>query len=142
MIIVIIFDAKDMIFGRIATRIAKEALLGNDVVVVNTKDVCISGKKEEVLKSFKERFDSSHPLKGPFYPKEPARLFKRMLRGMLPYKKERGKVAFSRIKCYAGVPKSLEGKEFIRIEEANINKIPRLKYVRLGDISKILGGKE
>jgi large subunit ribosomal protein L13 len=138
--IVIIFDAKDMIFGRLATKVAKEALLGNQVVVVNTRHICIAGKKKNVIEKFRKRFKMGHPTRGPFYPKAPGRLFKRMMRGMLPYKKDKGKKALSRVRCYSDIPKTFEGKEFVRVEGADINKLPTSNYVRLGEISRLLGG--
>ncbi len=137
---VIIFDAKDMIFGRLATRIAKEAMMGNQVIVVNARYVCITGKKKNVLEKFRQRFKMGHPTRGPFYPKVPGRLFKRMLRGMIPYKKKRGKEALARIRCYSDVPKTFEGKDFQKVEGAEITNLPTSNYVRLGEISRLLGG--
>ena len=138
----IIYDAKDMIFGRISTKIAKSAIMGEDVIVVNTKDVCLSGSKKDILAKFKARKERGTPLVGPYYPKVTSRLFKRMIRGMFSYRKPRGREAFERIKCYSGVPKALEGKDFIVVEEAKITKLPSAKYLRLSTISQHMGGKQ
>lgn len=43
---------------------------------------------------------------GPYYPKRPDRIFKRAIRGMLPYKTEDGREALSNVRVYVGNPTS------------------------------------
>lgn len=64
------------------------------------------------------------------------------MRGMLPWKKARGKEAYKRIMCYAGVPKELEGVKKEVIEEAKATKLPILKYVTIGELCDWLRGKQ
>ena len=66
----------------------------------------------------------------------------RIIRGMLPHKKERGIIAFKKIICYVGVPSELSGKNIETINEANVNKMPNINYVSLDEISKHLGAKQ
>lgn len=134
-------DAKNLIAGRLASFAAKQALLGEEVNIVNSEEAIVSGKMKKVLAAWKERKDIGSTRKGPFLPRMPDRLLKRIIRGMLPYSKARGKEAHKRIRCYLGIPKELEGKAFITIEGANVSKLPNREYVKIKDISKHLGSK-
>ena len=60
---------------------------------------------------------------------------------MLPYKKARGKEAFKRIMCYKGVPEGFAKEKMLTLQSAHVKKLPSLKYVKVGDICKLLGGK-
>ncbi len=78
---------------------------------------------------------------GPYFPKRPDRILKRTVRGMLPYKRLRGKEAMARLKIHVGIPSDLKDAEHITIDDANMNRLSSNKYVRLGDISTYLGAK-
>jgi large subunit ribosomal protein L13 len=136
-----IIDATNLIVGRIATIVAKKALLGEKIDIINCENAVLTGSKKQILEKFKQRRDRGVPLQGPYYPRMPDMLVKRMIRGMLPWKRNRGRVAFKNIKCYIGVPEELKDKEATTIEEANISKVPSLKYVHIKNISKFLGAK-
>lgn len=136
-----IIDAKNMILGRLATVVAKKALEGNSVFVINCEQAIISGDKKKILINQKRRFDMGSHAKGPFIPKSSDRFVKRTIRGMLPYKKPRGAEAFSRIRCYVGIPQDLQGKEAIILKKADFSKLPTLKYLTIEKICKFLGGK-
>ncbi|MBR9690596.1 50S ribosomal protein L13 [Candidatus Woesearchaeota archaeon] len=136
-----IINAKDLIVGRIATRVAKAALLGEEVAVLNCEKAVVTGSKQNVIAKFKRKREMGIPSKGPFLHRSPDKLLKRIIRGMIPYKQHKGRVALKRVKCYKGIPKEFEGKEIITIKEANVSKMPNLKYVKLEYVSMILGGK-
>jgi large subunit ribosomal protein L13 len=136
----ITIDAKDLLVGRFATHVAKQALLGEKINIVNCEKAVISGSKEEVVAKFKNSRDRG-ATKGPFLHRTPAKFVKRIIRGMIPYKKGRGKEAFEKITCYNKVPEDLLNEKFITYEEANIEKLPNLRYVDVGHICKQLGGK-
>lgn len=133
-----IVDAKDSIMGRVATYCAKQALLGEEVIVINVEKAVISGSKETVLEKYKWRDNLGEPFKGPFMPKSPMLFFKRVIRGMLSYKKGRGGEAFKRIKCYPGNPKNVTG---ISLEKANLAKLTKTNYTTVGDLCKQLKNK-
>jgi len=42
-----LYDASDRILGRFCSHIAKKALLGEHIVIVNAKDAIISGTKRD-----------------------------------------------------------------------------------------------
>ena len=50
-----IIDASDMILGRLATYVAKKALLGEKVDIVNCEKAVITGNKKSVFEKYKKR---------------------------------------------------------------------------------------
>ena len=136
-----IINAENLILGRFATVAAKKALMGEKVVIVNCEKAMITGDKYKIFSSYKERKDRG-TFKGPFMPRLADRFVKRAIRGMLPYKQPKGKVAFDNIKCHIGVPKSVEGKEFEKIANAEISRLTTQKYVAVREVCKNLGAKQ
>ena len=137
----IIIDASSLIVGRLATYAAKQALLGNQVRIINSEKAIISGRKENTFDDYLTRRAMGTHAKGPFIHRGPERLLRRVVRGMLPYKKPRGKEAFGRVLCYVGIPEEFKDKKFVTIKGANMSKLPKLKYVDLRSVSKRLGAK-
>jgi|WetSurMetagenome_2_1015567.scaffolds.fasta_scaffold429378_2 large subunit ribosomal protein L13 len=135
----IIIDAKDQIIGRIGAVAAKQALLGEEVAVINVEKAVISGRKEFVFNRYKERRDRGVPMKGPFIPRMPDRFTRRIIRGMLPMANSRGRDAYKRLLCYIGTPKEFEGKQTLQVPGANASKLPTLKKVTIEEICKFLG---
>ncbi len=133
-----IIDAKNMIIGRIATVAAKKALLGEKIDIINCENAVITGKKKFLLDNFKRKKEMG-TFKGPFLPRMPDRFLRRTIRGMLPYKQEKGIKAYKRITCYHGVPKEFEGKEITKIKGADISKLDNLNYLTVKEICKKLG---
>jgi len=136
-----IIDATDLILGRMAAFAAKKALLGEKVDIINCENIVITGSKAFILSKYKQRRERGVPLKGPYIPRMPDRFVRRSIRGMLSYKKPRGKQAFERIMCYLGVPEKFKDKETQTIERANISKVPSLRYIRVGELCRLLGAK-
>lgn len=100
----LVYDSKGAIFGRMATVIAKELLKGKSIDLINCEEIIISGRKglfaERVLQ--KRKMGSGGSLKGPRYIRQSDRLVKRMIRGMLPWDRTKGREAFKRLRCYVG----------------------------------------
>ncbi|MFQ5531036.1 MAG: 50S ribosomal protein L13 [Candidatus Nanoarchaeia archaeon] len=130
-----VIDGKNAVLGRLASYAAKEALKGENIVILNCEKVIIIGNK----KNIKERFLQSRRRvgsgqKGPKISQNTNKIVKRAIRGMLPtHRHGRGKNAFRKIKCYVGVPKEFEdtkkitaGKEktgkFLQVKELGPNK--------------------
>lgn len=135
----IIIDGSNLILGRLATYAAKEALLGEEINIVNCEKIYISGNKENTKDKYKQRYERGQPIKGPFQPKSSERIVRRTIRGMLPYKQLRGKEAFARIRCYNGVPAVFKDKKMENVKGANISKLGTMNYMSIIDISKALG---
>jgi len=135
-------DATDAILGRMATYVAKRALQGDNIHIVNCENAVITGNRRYIFERYwKLKFDiGKGSWKGPYIPKAPHLFVKRVIRGMLPIKKAKGRQAYKRIKCYIGVPDELKDKKFETIAKFDRNKT--IKYVRVKDVSKHLGWKE
>jgi len=136
-----IIDATDLIAGRLATEVAKKALLGEKIDIVNSEKAVLTGTPEEIYAKYKRKYDIGIPLRGPYLHRSPDRLLRRIIRGMLDYKHARGLQAFKRIMCWKGVPEPFKDQKLETIKSANVSKVPNLKYTTVGDVSKHIGGK-
>ncbi|HIE33968.1 MAG TPA: 50S ribosomal protein L13, partial [Candidatus Altiarchaeales archaeon] len=100
-----IVNAEGLILGRLASFVAKQALLGKEIIVINAEKVLISGKKDIIFRENSEKLEIrnlGNPRKGPFHQKRPDKFVRRAIRGMLPIRSQRGRDAFSRIQVYIG----------------------------------------
>ncbi len=133
-----IIDGANLILGRLASYAAKKSLEGENVIIVNSELVVVSGKKENTESRYKVKADRGNPLKGPYFPKMADRILRRTIRGMLPYKQARGKEAFERVMCYLGVPEKYKNEKIQVLEELNFNKLKTARFIRLGELVKSL----
>ena len=136
-----IINAENLILGRLATVVAKKALQGEKIDLINSEKAVVTGKPKDILAKYDQKFKRGHALDGPFFPRNPEKLVKRTIRGMLPYKQDKGKKAFKNIKCHIGVPKEFEGKKFETIEKVNVKNIEKTKHLMIKEISQHLGWK-
>lgn len=139
-----IIDATGLILGRMTTKVAKLALKGEEVAVVNCEKAIISGKKKTILKKYKERRERGKGPKGPYFPRMPDRIIKRTIKGMLPKKhwseKSRGRLALARVKCYIGLPDQFKNKKIETLEKASGLKL-KINTLSVGELAKLLGAK-
>ncbi len=136
-----IFDAEHMVVGRLAAKVAKAALLGDQVVIVNIEKAIITGKRRTVIDAWKEKFKirtSYNPRKGPFHQRRPDKLVRKIIRGMLPYPKPRGREALKRIQVHIGIPQEYVDKEKIVLEDSRYHSLTK-RYITVGDLSHELG---
>lgn len=128
-----IIDGKNATMGRLASYAAKKAIKGEEVIILNCKDVIITGSKGNLREEFEERRRKvGSGQKGPKYSRTADKIVKRAIRGMLPnHRKGRGKEAYKRIKCYTGIPE-----EFHESKKILAGKEKKEKYSRIGEISK------
>jgi len=137
-----VYNGDGIILGRLASAVAKDALLGEEVRIVNTEKVIISGKREVVFAYEKQRFNRmGHPLKSERHNRTPHRLVRRSVRGMLPWKFTRGKEAYRRVRCYHGIPSEFKSENLIVLDKESTKKLPTLRYVTVGQVCKNVGGK-
>ena len=124
-----IIDGRGIVMGRLASHVAKEALKGEEISVVNCSEVVITGNKKTMEREFAEKrskFGSSQ--KGPKHHRTSEKIVKRAIRGMLPnHRVGRGREAFSRIKCYNEIPKELEEKEVMKLKQDKKIKMNKVK---------------
>ena len=132
-----IIDATDTILGRMASLVAKKALSGEEVTIINAEKAVISGTHESVFMKYKFKIDVGDQIRGPFMSRMSDRLVRRVIRGMLPWHSARGRVAFRRVHVFIGNPENVKGAETLK--EISISRLKNLRYVYVEEISKHLG---
>ena len=132
-----VIDAEGLILGRLASNVAKRLLDGEEIIIVNAEKALVTGGKEDIIAHFRHRRDVGSGRKGPLYPRTPHMMLKRVVRGMLPYYKPRGRAAYKRLRVHISVPKELKGTKFESIEGAA--DLSTQRYIPLGDVSRVLG---
>ncbi|MFW9979482.1 MAG: 50S ribosomal protein L13 [Candidatus Thorarchaeota archaeon] len=136
-----IFDAENIVVGRLGAKAAKAALLGDKVVIVNIEKAIITGNRRTVIDAWKAKTNirtSYNPRKGPFHQRRPDRMVRKIIRGMLPWPRPRGRDALKRIHVFMGVPEEYVDKEKIVLEDSKYRSLTR-KYITVGDLSHELG---
>lgn len=128
-----IIDGQNEILGRLASYSAKEALKGEEIVILNCEQIIITGNKKDIKQKFeakRKRVGSTQ--KGPKVSRASEKIVKRIIRGMLPnYRTGRGRDALKRIKCYVGIPKQYE-----KSKKISINNKSQSKKISIKEISK------
>lgn len=135
----IIIDAENARIGRIGTFVAKKLLEGEEVSIINAEEAVISGSPETIVAKYIHRRGlqfKGNPEKSPYWPKVPDRFVKRLIRGMMPRKKAKGKTAYSKLKVYIGKPEGLKG-EAVKVEGAEMGTLT--KYIKIHELCRQLG---
>ena len=105
----LVIDATDAVLGRLASVAAKQALIGKSIAIVNCNQAVITGRRQRIIREYYEKRNRGGASQaGPFFPKQPFRIVKRTIRGMLSYKQGRGTEALKRIRCFNTVPAEYE----------------------------------
>ena len=145
----IVADGKGAVFGRVASFVAKELLKGNSVELINCESILVSGNvkvfADKILQ--KRAMGAGSSLKGPTYPRQADRLVKRMIRGMLPWDRPKGRTAYKRLRCYVadgglaapnGVPPAAnEGGKDLKDVKVFDHQKP-MKYSTIKDVVRII----
>ena len=136
---VTIIDGRNAILGRLGSIVAQRIMDGEEIVVVNAESIVVTGERDMVFADYKARVDRGDTTKrkGPFYPRRADLLFKRSVRGMIPWTSTSGREAYRRLHVFVGTPKQFADAELVKIDDAS-KKISG-KYTTLGAISKFLG---
>ncbi|MDY6779622.1 MAG: 50S ribosomal protein L13 [Halobacteria archaeon] len=132
-----VIDGSGAVLGRLASDVASRVLDGEKVAVVNAEEIVVSGEEDEVVEEYRQR-DELGSDRGPYHPKRPDGIAKRSVRGMVPYKRERGKEALSNLRFYVGVPDEYDDADTEEFD-ATGDKLGRGGYVSLGEISQRIG---
>ena len=136
-----VYDAEQMVVGRLGTKVAKAALLGETVVIVNAEKAIITGDPRMLIDAWRAKLKirtSYNPKRGPFHTRRPDKMVRRMIRGMLPWPTPRGKDAFKRIKVYIGVPEKFADAEKIVLEKSRYRSMTQ-KHMLVKELSYELG---
>ncbi len=131
-----VIDGTNAVLGRLASYAAKQALLGEEIVIVNCEKVIIIGNRTNI----KERFEAKRKRvgsgqKGPKISRLAHLIVKRAIRGMLSHRQTRGKEALKRIMCYEGVPE-----KFKDVKKITSGKEKQGKFIHVKEITKKQNG--
>lgn len=138
----LILDAKNQILGRFASYVAKQAIEGNRVVVLNAEKAVISGRRSNIVEEAKRRLATrtlgtqSH---APVHQRRPDLYLRRVVRGMLPWDKPKGRAAFHRVSVFMGIPQEYADKDAATVPNAEASRLVS-SYMTLGDLAKEIGG--
>ena len=122
-----VIDGSGAVMGRLASFVAKETMKGEEVVIINCDKVIITGNRKNIKAEFEEsKTKIGSGQKGPKISRSPHMIVKRSIRGMLPnFRRGRGKILYSKIKCYSGVPKEFEAsKKIVGGKDVRARSIP------------------
>ncbi|SDC45626.1 50S ribosomal protein L13 [Natrinema hispanicum] len=135
----LVVDASDCILGRVASEVAQRALDGERVAIVNAEEAVITGDKEDIFETYRTRLQLGSD-SGPYYPRRPDTIFKRSVRGMLPYKKPRGREALDSVRVYVGNPyEDDDERDSEVLEGTSLDRLSNIRFVHLHEVSEQLG---
>merc|ERR1711939_1014887 len=140
----IIVDARGHLVGRLASKMGKEILRGQKVVVVRCESLVLSGslfRNKLNYHEFLRKACNTNPRRQFKHFRSPSRMFWRSLRGMTPHKTSRGAAALQRLKVFEGIPYPYDQKKRMVVPEAL--KVVRIKSHRrtclLGELASHFG---
>jgi len=140
----IVIDGRGHLVGRLASKVAKEILRGQRVVVVRCEAMVLSGslfRNKLNFHEFLRKAVNTNPRRQFKHFRSPSRMFWRSLRGMTPHKTSRGAAALQRLKVFEGIPYPYDQKKRMVVPEAL--KCVRIKSHRktclLGELSSHFG---
>ena len=133
-----IINGEGLILGRMCSQVAKRILNGEEVIIVNAEKVMLSGKRQNKVLEAHVFLEVGAPDRGPFHSRRPDRIVRKTVRGMVPWKQPKGKVAYKRLKVFMGVPVELKDHAMETFQNANISNLkgPRLS---LGELAAEIG---
>lgn len=147
----LLLDAREKILGRFCSQVAKRALLGERIVIINAKEAIISGVKRNIHERYLAKLNIStatNPRRGPFWPRRPDTLMRDVIKKMLPRKKLRGKKALRRVHVYIeNIPERFM-KRYQKLIPEEIPKVDisrlfyRNKYITLENLCQRIGWKQ
>ena len=140
----IVIDGRGHLVGRLASKVAKELLNGQRVVVVRCELLMRSGslfRNKLKYHEFLRKGMNTNPRRGQFHFRAPSRIFWRTIRGMLPHKTPKGAAALGKLKVFEGIPYPYDQKRRLVVPDAL--KVLRLKSHRkfcvLGELAQQIG---
>jgi len=134
-----IVDATGLVLGRLASVTAKHLLAGEEVQIVNAEKAIITGRREGIFEEYGIARQRGDKERGPYFPRRPDRIITRTIRGMLPYKMQRGQDALSKLRVFVGVPREFKDATFEHPKAAMMRQTSSANYIELGELSRRLG---
>lgn len=134
----ILVNADGLILGRMASKVAKRLLNGEEVIIVNAEKAILSGKKKSKVAEAKEFLEVGAPSRGPFHYRRPDKMVRKTVRGMLPFKQPKGKTAFRKLRVFMGVPRDLQDLQTTTLDEAKAIKL-KGPHLTLAELAREIG---
>ncbi|MCI4352452.1 MAG: 50S ribosomal protein L13 [Thermoplasmata archaeon] len=135
-----VIDVSGLIMGRAASLIAQRLLAGEDIIVIRAEKAVVTGSRASVLETYRANRARGSVRSGPHYPRNPDRIFRRAVRGMLPHLKSRGKAAFDRLTVYIGCPEPYAKLSASTIPDAQARPTLRTPLT-LEEVARLLGAR-
>lgn len=135
---VAVINAEGLILGRMASKVAKKLLNGENVIILNAEKSVLSGKKKSKVAEAKQFLEVGAPERGPFHYRRPDRITRKTVRGMLPIKQPKGKNAYKKLKVFMGVPEDFKDAKMGTFEEAQAAKL-KGPHFTLAELAKEIG---
>ena len=140
----VIIDGRGHLLGRLASKVAKELLNGQRVVVVRCEQILRSGslfRNKLTFHEFLNKGMNTNPRRGQFHFRTPSRMFWRTLRGMLPHKTPKGAAALGKLKVFEGIPFPYDHKKRMVVPDALkcLRMQNHRKFMVLGDLAQQVG---
>jgi len=135
---VTIVNAEGLILGRMASKVAKKLMNGEEVIIVNAEKTIISGKRKSKIAEAKEFLEVGAPERGPFHYRRPDRMVRKTVGGMLPIRQPKGKIALEKLKVFMGIPEELKNQKTETFTEAQGAKL-KGPSLTLGELAKEIG---
>jgi large subunit ribosomal protein L13 len=136
-----VMDAQGAVLGRLGTRVAKELLSGEQVALVNSGEAVITGNPEYIVQKYTLRRSAknkANPEHSPKWPRRPDLLVKRIIRGMLPFRRARGRNAYKNLKVYIGHPEGIgEAQKVPGTESSGL----KTRFMTINELCKNMGYK-
>ena len=136
-----VVDGENQILGRAASGVAKMLLNGDEVAVLNSEKMVMTGNYPYLLEKYRHRRtmkDKANPEHSPKWPRRPDLFVRRIIRGMLPFDSPRGRAAFRRLMVYPGVPEALKSAERVKVPGADAEKL-ETKFHTVAELCRGLG---
>merc|ERR1711939_1226243 len=105
---VVVVDGKGHLLGRLTSTVAEQLHISGEFFRAKLNYSAFLRKQT--------RFNASRG--GPWHYRQPAKMFWRTVRGMLPHKTERGAKALERLKTFEGVPPPYDRKKRVVVPQA------------------------
>jgi len=133
-----VVDGTNKIFGRLASRLAKRLVMGEEIHLINAEKLVIIGNPKQISQRYLTKRGIHHkgtPERSPVWPRIPHMLVKKMMKGMLPHENTRGRDALRRLRVYTGNPKKLDAA--LKVEGADFDGIS--KHITIHELCKSIG---
>ena len=135
-------DASNLVVGRLASVLAKKALAGEKINVVNAEKAGFTGSRVGLAEKWKTRLNltaKGNPHMSPKWSRMPDKIVRKAIKGMLPSERASGRKAYANIKVFIGVPEELKNEKLETVESALSEK--KHNFVTVEELSTLLGAK-